>query len=36
MSIILQSSVGYSAEFMRELPMLEQAMIAHGLEPSNS
>jgi hypothetical protein len=34
MSIILQSSVGYSAEFMRELPMLEQAMIAHGLEPS--
>jgi len=34
MSIILQSSVGFSAEFIRELPMLEQAMIAHGLEPS--
>ena len=34
MSIILQSSVGFSAEFMREVPMLEKAMIAHGLEPS--
>ena len=34
MSIILQSSVGFSAEFMHELPMLEKAMIAHGLEPS--
>ena len=34
MSIILQSSVSFSAEFMREVPMLEKAMIAHGLEPS--
>ena len=34
MSIILQSSVGFSAEFMREVPMLEKAMIAHGLEPA--
>jgi hypothetical protein len=34
-SIILQSTVGgFSAEFMRKLPRLEQAMIAHGLEPS--
>jgi hypothetical protein len=34
-SIILQSTVGgFSAEFMRKLPQLEQAMIAHGLEPS--
>src|SRR5947209_6284270 len=34
-SIILQSTVGgFSPEFMRELPQLEQAMIAHGLEPS--
>jgi hypothetical protein len=35
MSITLQSTVGgFSAEFMRGLPALEQAMIAHGLEPS--
>jgi hypothetical protein len=33
--MILQSTVGwFSAEFMRKLPELEQAMIAHGLEPS--
>ena len=36
MSITLQSTVGgFSAEFMRRLPALEQAMIAHGLEPSS-
>ena len=35
MPITLQSTVGgFSAEFMRKLPELEQAMIAHGLEPS--
>jgi hypothetical protein len=35
MSITLQSTVGgFSAEFMHRLPALEQAMIAHGLEPS--
>src|SRR5271154_187748 len=35
MSIILQSTVdGFSGEFMRKLPLVEQAMIAHGLEPS--
>ena len=35
MSITLQSTVGgFSAEFMRRLPLLEQAMMAHGLEPS--
>jgi hypothetical protein len=35
MSITLQSTVGgFSAEFMRKLPALEQAMIAHGLEPA--
>ena len=35
MSITLQSTVGgFSAEFMRKLPRLEQAMIAHGLDPS--
>ena len=35
MSITLQSTVGgFSAEFMRRLPALEQAMIAYGLEPS--
>jgi hypothetical protein len=34
-AIILQSSVGgFSAEFMRKLPRLEDAMVAHGLEPS--
>ncbi len=35
MSIILQSTVGgFSAEFKRKLPLLEQAMRQHGLEPS--
>ena len=35
MAITLQSTVGgFSAEFMRKLPAVEQAMIAHGLEPS--
>jgi hypothetical protein len=35
-SITLQSTVGgFSAEFMRKLPGLEQAMIAHGLEPAS-
>ena len=35
MSITLQSTVGgFSAEFMRKLPGVEQAMAAHGLEPS--
>ena len=35
MPITLQSTVGgFSPEFMRRLPALEQAMIAHGLEPS--
>ena len=35
MSITLQSTVGgFTAEFMRKLPALEEAMIAHGLEPS--
>ena len=35
MAITLQSTVGgFSAEFMRKLPKLEQIMIAHGLEPS--
>ena len=35
MSIILQSTVvGFSAEFIRRLPELEQAMVAHGLELS--
>jgi hypothetical protein len=34
-SITLQSTVGgFSAEFMRKLPAVEQAMIARGLEPS--
>jgi hypothetical protein len=34
-SITLQSTVGgFSAEFMRKLPLVEKAMIAHGLEPS--
>ena len=36
MSIMLQSTVGgFSPEFKRRLPALEQAMIAHGLEPSS-
>ena len=35
MSIILQSTIGgFSGEFMRKLPQVEEAMIAHGLEPS--
>jgi hypothetical protein len=35
MSITLQSTVGgFSSEFLQKLPALEQAMIAHGLEPS--
>jgi hypothetical protein len=34
-AITLQSTVGgFSAEFMRRLPELEQAMVAHGLEPA--
>jgi hypothetical protein len=34
-AITLQSTVGgFSSEFMRKLPDLEQAMVAHGLEPS--
>ena len=34
-SIILQSTVGgFSGEFMRKLPLVEQAMREHGLEPS--
>jgi hypothetical protein len=34
-AITLQSTVGgFSPEFMRKLPALEQAMVAHGLEPS--
>ena len=35
MAITLQSTVGgFSSEFTRKLPQLEQAMVAHGLEPS--
>jgi hypothetical protein len=34
MAITLQSTAGFSPEFMRKLPALEQAMVAHGLEPS--
>ena len=35
MPITLQSTVGgFSAGFMRRLPAVEQAMVAHGLEPS--
>jgi hypothetical protein len=35
MAITLQSTVGgFSPEFMRRLPQLEQAMVAHGPEPS--
>jgi len=34
-TIILQSTVGgFTAEFMRRPPELEQAMVVHGLEPS--
>jgi hypothetical protein len=36
MGILLQSTVGgFSADFIARLPMLEQAMIAQGLEPSD-
>jgi hypothetical protein len=36
MPITLQSTVGgFSAEFMRKLPGLEQVMIVQGLEPSD-
>ena len=35
MSVILQSTVGgFSAEFLRKLPLVERAMREHGLEPS--
>lgn len=35
MSIILQSTVGgFSAQFMRKLPLVEQAMRDHSLDPS--
>jgi len=35
MAIRLQTTVGgFSPEFMRKLPELENAMLAHGLEPS--
>jgi hypothetical protein len=35
MSITLQSTVGgFSPEFLRRLPAVEQAMVAHGLEPA--
>jgi hypothetical protein len=36
MPITLQSTVGgFSPEFLRKLPALEAAMLAHGLEPNN-
>ena len=34
MPITLQSTVGFSPDFMRKLPAVEQTMIAHGLDPS--
>jgi hypothetical protein len=35
MTITLQSTVGgFSPEFMRKLPELENAMLAHGLDPA--
>ena len=35
MPIILQSTVGgFSAQFMRKLPLVEQAMHEHGLDPA--
>jgi hypothetical protein len=35
-SIILQSTVGgFSAEFMRKLPLIEAEMRRHGLEPAD-
>jgi hypothetical protein len=34
--ITLQGTVGgFSAEFVRKLPEVERAMIAHGLEPTD-
>jgi hypothetical protein len=35
--ITLQSTIGggFSPEFIRKLPVVEQAMIAHGLEPDS-
>jgi hypothetical protein len=34
-AITLQSTVGgFSPEFIRKLPRVEQAMVAHGLEPA--
>ena len=36
MPITLQGTVGgFSAEFMQELPRVEQAMTAHGLDPAD-
>jgi len=36
MPITLQSTVGgFSPQFLRKLPALEAAMLAHGLEPNN-
>jgi hypothetical protein len=36
MQIKLQSTVGgFEAAFMRKLPLLEEAMIAHGLDPAD-
>ena len=34
MSIVLQSTIDFSAEFMHKLPALEKTMIDHGLDPS--
>ena len=35
MAIMLQSTIGgFSDQFMRRLPQLEQAMIANGLDPA--
>ena len=35
MAIILQSTVGgFSAQFMRKLPLVEQEMREHGLDPA--
>ena len=35
MSIVLQSTVSFSAEFMHKLPALEKTMVAQGLDPSS-
>ena len=35
MSIVLQSTVNFSAEFMHKLPALEKTMVAQGLDPSS-